>query len=174
MSTRDPNAILYSDADGVLVDFIKGAEKVLGHAWEPPHGHHDHPTKNEKGLLVNQHEKFWETLPEMPDFTTLWRFLEKYQPNILTAVPSWPHDFAEVEHGKRAWFRRHIPSLPQRRIYVVHREDKAQYATSGRTKNILIDDHVKNVQEFTAAGGIGILHHNAKSTIILLKNLGYH
>lgn len=169
---RDPNAIIYSDSDGVICDFMAGAVALLGpHAFA---GHLDWPTKQEQGAIVNQHEAFWETLPPMPDWKQYWGFIEKYHPHILTAVPSWDHNFAEVEEGKREWYRRHIPSLPQNRIHVVYRADKALHATHGKTRNILIDDHQKNIQEFEQAGGIGIYHVNAKVTILKLKELGYH
>jgi 5'(3')-deoxyribonucleotidase len=148
---------------------MKGAEKVLGHPFDNAH-------RKENGDLLNAHVGFWETLPPMPDWKVLWGFIEKFHPHILTAVPSgpWGFDFHKVERGKREWYRRHIPSLPQNRIHVVYREQKSDYAVNNKMLGILIDDNAKNVQEFTNAGGIGVLHHNAKSTIILLKNLGYH
>jgi len=163
---RDPHAIIYSDSDGVICDFIGGAEKVLGRPWK----------NRADGLILNEYPHFWSTLPGMPDWKVLWGFLEKYHPHILTAVPGapWTFDFHQVEQGKREWYRSHLPSLPQSRIHVVYREQKSDYAVSGKTRNILIDDHAKNVQEFTAAGGIGVLYHNAKATIIQLRSLGYH
>jgi hypothetical protein len=169
---RNPKAIIYSDSDGVIADFMAGAAKVLGHVWD---SHHlDHLRKAEQGLILNKHEEFWETLPPMPDWKVYWDYIKKYDPHILTAVPSWDHNFAEVEAGKREWYRRHIPSLPASHIHVVYRADKAKYAKHGDVRNILIDDHPKNVKEFEAAGGIGIYHVSAKVTIIKLKELGYH
>ena len=43
----------------------------------------------------------------------------------------------------------------------------------GRRPAILIDDYPKNVTQFRAAGGIGILHTNTSSTINRLKKLGF-
>jgi len=37
----------------------------------------------------------------------------------------------------------------------------------------LIDDHAGNIREFEAAGGIGVLHTDAYSTINQLKKIGY-
>jgi hypothetical protein len=166
---RDPKAIIYSDSDGVICDFMAQAEKVLGHPWKS-----DKPDKATQGAILNQHSEFWETIPPMPDWQVYWRHIEKYHPHILTAVPSWDHNFEEVESGKREWYRRHIPSLPQSRIHVVYRRDKQKYATQGTTRHILIDDHQQNVDEFEAAGGIGIFHVSAKVTILKLKQLGYY
>jgi 5'(3')-deoxyribonucleotidase len=168
---RNPDAIIYSDSDGVICDFKAGAAKILGHPWHP-----GRMKKAEQGYILTQHEKFWETLPPMPDWEKYWNFIQKYNPHILTAVPSepWPYNFEEVERGKREWYKHHIPSLPQSHIHVVYRENKRNFARSGQVQNILIDDHLENVQEFREAGGIGILHHNAKSTIVQLRDLGYH
>ena len=40
-------------------------------------------------------------------------------------------------------------------------------------KNILIDDYIKNVREFTQAGGIGIHHTSTSQTLSELKKLGF-
>jgi len=168
---RDSKAIIYCDSDGVLVDFYAAALHVLGYPWQQ--GSHNRAVQGEK---LNKYPRFWATSPPMHDYKVLWDFIAKYAPHILTAVPGdpWKFSFHDVEKGKREWYSKHIPSLPANRIHVVYREDKAQYATNGSTRNILIDDHEKNCEEFTAAGGIGILHHNARATIIQLKSLGYH
>jgi len=42
-----------------------------------------------------------------------------------------------------------------------------------RQPAILIDDYPKNVDQFKAAGGIGILHTSASNTISQLKRLGF-
>ena len=42
-----------------------------------------------------------------------------------------------------------------------------------RQPAILIDDYPKNVDQFKAAGGIGILHISASNTISQLKRLGF-
>lgn len=166
---RNPKAIIYSDSDGVICNFYAAAEKLLGHKW-----HGSDLSQAERGKIIEAHEAFWETLPPMPDWHVYWSHIEKYHPHILTAVPSWDHNFSEVEAGKREWYRRYIPSLPQSRIHVVYRRDKQKYAKHGGVPNILIDDHKQNIDEFVSAGGIGILHVSAKVTILRLKELGYY
>jgi len=167
---RNPNAIIYSDSDGVLADFMAGAQAILGRPFNE-HG----KTRGEDGATLNAVGNFWETLPPMPDLHIYWEFLKKYNPHILTAVPSapWQFEWQEVDRGKRAWFRKNLPTIPQRHIHIVKREQKRDFARDGRVRHILIDDHQNNVREFEAAGGIGVLHHNAKTTIIQLKFLGY-
>ena len=168
---RDPNATIYQDMDGCLSDFDTMARRVLGHDWD---AHRlGHLQESEQGLILNQHKGFWKDMPPMPDFHLLWEYIHKYDPHILTAVPHWDHQFDEVEEGKWAWVKQHIPSLPRSRFHCVYREDKRKYARHGNSRNILIDDYFKNVKEFESQGGIGIPHHNAKVTIVQLKALEY-
>jgi hypothetical protein len=169
---RNPAATLYQDMDGCLSDFYAMAQRVLGHPWDSKHL--AHLQKAEQGLILNQHLGFWSDMPPTTDFHMLWSFIEKYRPHLLTAVPSWDHDFATVERGKWAWVQKHIPSLPRSRFHCVYRVEKQKYATNGLVKNLLVDDHIQNIKEFEAAGGIGIHHVSAKVTIIQLKVLGYH
>jgi len=168
---RDPNAIIYSDSDGVICDFAAGAQKILGHPFNETG-----KTRGEDGALLNAAGNFWETLPPMPDLHIYWDFIRKYQPHILTAVPNqpWHFEWQDVDRGKRKWYKINLPTIPQRNIHIVRREQKRDFARDGKVRNILIDDHIQNVKEFETAGGIGIHHVSAKVTIIQLKALGYH
>ena len=49
------------------------------------------------------------------------------------------------------------------------------FAVDGRDKrpNVLIDDHLGNIKEWEGAGGIGVHHTSADSTINDLKRIGY-
>lgn len=161
---------LFLDQDGVLADFYAGAERVLGHPWNE----NTTNTVVDRGKILNKHSSFWENLPPMKDLHVLWGFIEKFQPHILTAVPSWEHEYSEVHAGKWAWVKKHLPGFSQSRFHVVTRSEKAHYAKSGSTQNVLVDDFDKNIAEFQAAGGIGIFHVSAKVTILKLKALGFH
>ena len=55
----------------------------------------------------------------------------------------------------------------------MNRSLKREYATTNGQPNVLIDDHIKNIKEWQAAGGIGILHQGAISTIQKLKKMGF-
>ena len=59
-------------------------------------------------------------------------------------------------------------------VHLVLREQKKSYAKTKEEKpNVLIDDYDKNIKEWEAKGGIGILHTNVGTTIGKLKRLGY-
>lgn len=159
---------LFCDMDGVLVDFLRGAENVLGHPFDTPYL--DKVEKQDRRKLVMSHAGFWSSLPPMTDYRVLWNFIERYVPEILTAKASWDDACGP---GKIQWSDKYL-KIPHNRIHVVKREEKQLYATSGIRQNILIDDHPKNIAEFTEKGGIGIHHVNARITIMKLKELGYH
>jgi hypothetical protein len=55
------------------------------------------------------------------------------------------------------------------------RKDKSKFAMDGRDgrPNLLIDDHLGNIQEFRNARGIGVHHISASNTIKQLKEIGY-
>jgi hypothetical protein len=55
----------------------------------------------------------------------------------------------------------------------VIRRDKQKFAKTNGVPNILIDDWGMNIDEWKAAGGIGIKHKSAAETIAALKKLGY-
>jgi hypothetical protein len=55
---------------------------------------------------------------------------------------------------------------------LVKRSQKQLYTKKGSDQTILIDDYIKNINEFKAKGGIGIHHTSAQNTIFQLKKLG--
>ena len=73
---------------------------------------------------------------------------------------------------KATWLSRNAKGTND--IHLVKREDKQKYAISPSGQpNILIDDHPKNIKEWQAKGGVGILHRSAKETIAKLKKMGF-
>ena len=117
-------------------------------------------------------------LPPMPDAHDLWRFIGKYDPYILTAVPRQNESRGPIADqapdDKKKWMKKHF-RVSENRVYAVKRINKANFAKDGRDKrpNLLIDDHVKNIDAFKKAGGLGIVHTSARNTIKELKKLGY-
>lgn len=163
--------IIYCDMDSVLVDFMKGAHDVLGHPFDDKDLNKMDPNhKQNVRNKVAKHPEFWENLPPMHDAMQLWKFINKYDAHILTAYPSWDPD---GKKGKRIWVKKHLGNLPDERFHAVRREEKQDYAKSDGKPNILIDDYIKNIEEFNRAGGIGIHHTDTESTISKLKKLGF-
>lgn len=164
--------MIYLDFDGVLVDFNRGCVDILGHDLDDKIVQ-DMPYY-ERGKFLEKNLDtidFWANLKPMEDFSILWAYVKGYKPCTLTAYPNWGKD-SIAKQGKWQWAKKHL-QIPESRFNCVSREAKQKFAMVGGTINILIDDHEKNIQEWSMKGGIGILHKNARQTIEQLQVAGY-
>lgn len=163
IKTRLPH--VYLDMDGVLVNLMKGAEKVHGKPL-------DQVPKPMKWDKISQVENFWKDLEWMPGAKKLWNFLKPYAPSIMSAYARSEPNSAK---GKEEWLKKNVEPMSRGRINLVMRSDKQRFARDGRTQmpNILVDDHAKNIREWEAKGGIGIHHTSVERTIAKLKELGF-
>jgi len=82
------------------------------------------------------------------------------------------------EQGKKAWIVKHGLDPIESIIVQGDKQEstsqkKASYAVSNGQRNILIDDTKRNIDDWEAAGGIGILHipKDSQSTIEKLKEI---
>lgn len=154
--TYNEGLVVACDADGVLVNFEGGCERLTGQPWtgKPPWG-----------AISRCPHPFFEQLEKMPDADQLWGFIEANFINrfVLTAYGHTPKD---AEAQKRRWFAREYPKAIMKGV--VSSEDKVKFAGPNV---ILIDDRSKSIDPWVAAGGIGILHRNAATTIRELQRL---
>tara|TARA_Y100000768_G_scaffold36052_1_gene23613 strand:+ start:670 stop:1125 length:456 start_codon:yes stop_codon:yes gene_type:complete len=149
--------------DGVVADFVKFTSNYLG-------------TKFKDELWQDLPVDLFLQLPKMPDADVLWGYIKQFQPFMLTAVPrdSRGPIAKRAWKDKTRWMMKNF-KLPSSRMKIVLRKNKKNFAMDGRDKrpNILIDDHIGNIKEWESAGGIGILHTDAASTINDLKKIGF-
>ena len=156
---EDPKYKIYVDMDGVLVDFDGGYEKLTGMTTR---------AADEKGPeffwkpISKAGAKWWITLNWMPDGKQLWDYVKKYNPELLSA----PSREEASKLGKRVWVKRELPGV---KLILRSADKKQEFASSN---SILIDDREKNIEQWKSAGGVGILHTDAASTIKKLKELG--
>ena len=163
---------IYCDMDGVLVDLIVGATKILGYDFSKRYGYVS--GRHELWDKLAEEKMFWAELPPMPDMKQLWGFISTFQPNILTAVPAvrlvWDPP-AGIQ--KAMWCEKNL-GISKDRVYAVQRRDKKHFAKSSDGRpNVLIDDHQNNIQEFKSAGGIALHHTSASSSIAELEKIGF-
>jgi hypothetical protein len=154
---------LFLDCDGVLADFDKHAENVLG---MPPRVYEDlHGTPQFWAALRNYSNGFYSTIPLMPDAKKLFTAVKYLNPVILTGCPlgGW------AEPQKISWAARHFPCTP---IITCMSAEKIKYMHPG---DVLIDDYLKYKDLWVNAGGIFIHHKNTEETLYALEQLlGLH
>ncbi len=153
---------IYCDLDQVLVNFMKGAEAAIG-------GDFATSDKDERWNKINQTKGFWANLDWMPGGKLLYQFIEKYDPYVLSAYSGRD---PTSKNGKMKWLAKNT-NWKKGRINLVMRSQKQKYATTNGKPNILIDDYIKNINEWENKGGIGVHHTNVSKTIGELKRLGF-
>jgi hypothetical protein len=158
---------IYCDMDGVLADFAKGVEKIIGKSIDQ----WSYGSKSEKWDTIKSTPKFWHTLPWMNGGKELWNFISKHDTHILSAYVEESFD-PNCIPGKSHWARTNLRLSPGN-INLVKRVEKQNYTKVVGIPAILIDDYKKNTDQFKARGGIGILHTTTSNTIRELKKLGF-
>ena len=153
---------IYCDLDEVLVDFMRGANAAVG-------GNFVKMDKDERWNKVNQTKGFWGNLGWKPNAKRLHDFIIKYNPHVLSAYTGRD---PTSKIGKMKWLKKNA-NFKRGNIHLVLRSQKKDYATTDDKPNILIDDYDKNIREWEAKGGIGILHTDVGKTISELKRLGF-
>lgn len=162
---------LYVDMDGVVSDFHSGISKLMGEPYSDERYETDKEYKKKMWDAIKEHKKKggrpWYELSLLPDAMQLWTYIKQHNPTFLSATGTTGADSTEQE--KRQWldekFGKNVPA-----IFVKAAGLKKEYAKS--KNHILIDDKEKAINPWIKAGGIGILHTNASSTIQQLRKLG--
>jgi hypothetical protein len=158
--------IIHLDLDGVLADFETGFKKHTGRAIS------SFTSNNEFWKFAQTFDHLYADLPMMHDAPILISAVRRisveygFQVEILTALPSvekMPH----AEKDKEAWVRKNCPYGWKFKVGP-HAVDKQKHAKPGE---ILIDDKARNIAQWQEAGGIGIWHSSAASSVRQLKNM---
>ncbi len=166
---------LYVDLDGVMSDLVAKWAELTGYSRDDiEHGYWTNREMKKKiwkttNRALKQGVEIWYDLDLMPGAMTLWQFLVRnagtvgYEIEILTATGRMRQE--EVADMKHRWVAKHLSSTVGV-ITVQDGVDKARYAEEDA---ILIDDQQKNIDAWERAGGVGILHTDAESTINQLR-----
>lgn len=158
---EEPKYKIFSDMDGVLTDFDasfkKASDGIAPRDYEKKFG------KDKFWELIDgKGVGYWVGMPYMPDGETYWNYIKDYNTELLSS----PSRSNTSRLGKRLWVRNNMPGV---KLTLAQAYLKKNYAAPN---HILIDDKKSNIDEWRAAGGIGILHTSAADTIQQLKKLG--
>ena len=151
---------IFLDCDGVLADFDKGAEAILGlapHAFEQRHG------ASEFWKRLARADNFFDNLEPLPDAFELYEAVRHRNPIILTGLPRGPW----AEPQKRRWAQRHFPGVP---VITTSAALKREHCHPG---DVLVDDRDQYRGLWEAEGGLFILHTSARASIEALAAAGY-
>ena len=154
---------IYCDLDEVLVDFLRAADAAVS-------GNFVKADRKTRWNDINQVKGFWVNIDWKPNAKRLHDFIIRYNPHVLSAFTGRDPN---SKVGKMKWLKKNA-GFKRANVHLVLRSQKKSYAKTKEEKpNVLIDDYAKNIKEWEAAGGIGILHTDVGKTINKLKGLGF-
>lgn len=148
--------VIYVDMDGVLCNFNKLYVEMFN--VSP-----DQTDKKDFGANFRKliDEKGFEKLEPMQDFWSLITHLNFFPvPKEILSSTARQDSHEEISRQKATWLAR--MGINYKQNFVPGKHLKAQYATPD---SILIDDTVSVIDAWNKAGGIGVLHKNAVSSI---------
>ena len=147
---------LYLDLDGVLADFDRGVEALIGATPEQLE-------PNQMWPQLARHGDFFANLEMTEDGPLLWEACAPLSPVILTGLPRgrW------AEPQKRRWVAEHLGEDVE--VITCMSRDKPQWSGPGR---VLVDDRDRPRQAWESAGGVFIHHTSAAQTLAELEALG--
>jgi hypothetical protein len=160
--SSDSITMIYVDMDGVIANFNKRYIDKFGVTPEE--------TRHKKSFSEN-FKKFiddreFANLELMPDAQLLFSFLNSRSniPKEILSSTAREDSHVAISEQKHEWLKKH--NINYKENFVPGKSLKAQYATP---TSILIDDTLSVIDAWDKAGGIGILHKNAVSTLAILS-----
>ncbi len=143
---------LFLDADGVLADFDRGTQRLLGmkpKAFIAKHG------RGAFWKRLANAKNFYGTLPKMSDAELLFDAVKHLKPTILTGLPLGNWAAAQ----KVEWAAEHFPGVP---IITCMARDKHKHMHPG---DVLVDDREKHREAYEEAGVVFVHHKNAEDSL---------
>lgn len=159
------NYRFFFDMDGFVVDFDRQFQKSMPGVKEEDDWKWEDLHKLDPNIYL--------IAPRLNEGFKVLRYLDSKGHedwHILTAIPkrwNWP----DVTTHKRAWVNRNIPNIPDDKIrFGPYAQDK-QYHCTGQF-DVLIDDKIRNIDQWEAMGGTGI--HFQGDSVRAIEQLQFH
>lgn len=168
---------IYLDMDETIVDWMSGADAALAKFGYPKWTHDfwkqysSEEADSIRWAVLNKVPNFWLNLKWMKDGKKLWDFLKPYKPNILSAYSTYS---PTSKPEKLQWLAKNIGLNNLNKVHLVQRAEKKKFAVDiNGNRTVLIDDYLKNCNEYKQAGGIAIQVTTVSDVISKLKSLGF-
>jgi hypothetical protein len=154
--------MVYLDMDGVIADFVKRYKEL----------YHIKPREAEKKKEFNKFfdefiaTKQFETLDLMPGAEEGLQFLRKHLtvPTQILSSTANEERYDAISKQKLIWLNTHNVTFTPN--FVPGKRHKWKFA---KPDTIIIDDTESVIDDWTKAGGIGILHKDWPTTLAILK-----
>ena len=159
---------IYFDMDGVLADFDRGVTELCGLEPMPQNiKPRNEQAEDHMWEEIRKVEHYYDLLEIVPGAKEMFdRLYERYghRCEILTGIPKPRRGIVSAGDDKKAWVARLLSD--RIKVNIVYSEEKYKYCTGPGC--ILIDDYDRNIRDWEAAGGTGILFTDAEDTIAQL------
>lgn len=171
------NYTIFCDMDGVLTDFPKRFRELEGNkdSLNPNEYESKYGQKSFWEIVDVGGVEYWSDMEWMSDGQKLWHWLMPYKPTILSAPSRNPSS----REGKHKWILSNL-GISQNFYTINPKKWKPGYRIILNSQkhlfvrnefDILIDDTPGKIAKWEAAGGTGILHKDAKTTIKRLSEI---
>ena len=146
---------IYFDLYGVLADFDRGVMELAGFNRNGANANSD-IKDDDMWQAIARVSNFYDKLELMPGAKEMFSLIyKKYgdKVEVLTGIPKPKRNINTAAEDKTNWVRRLLGT--EIKVNTVLREGKKNYCSGSDC--ILIDDLKKNINEWEAYGGTGIL-----------------
>lgn len=149
---------IFCDMDGVLVDFVGGACKIHNRScYDQPSHFGEWNLEKIWGITTEEfwqptnNYDFWFNLEKTPEADEIVELAIDSVGVKNVAILTSPSLDRSCVPAKRAWMERYYPQLAKTMIFSWGK------GMIGGPQRILIDDRDRNINDWEAAGGFGVL-----------------